>query len=113
MGDEGGNDEAVSGWIRDGDPVEVSGKGVVQLPSYTWVFSAYPWRQGMRRISLRGTGGCRGAPVLVVTVVVFLLFIVGVPFSGGVVVGLGVLLANLAVDVVKGVVEEVEVSMRV
>jgi hypothetical protein len=67
----------------------------------------------MRRISLRGTGGCRGAPVLVVAVVVFLLFIVGVPFSGGVVVGLGVLLANLAVDVVKGVVEEVEVSTRV
>jgi hypothetical protein len=64
----------------------------------------------MRRISLRGTGGCRGAPVLVVAVVVFLLFIVGVPFSGGIVVGLGVLLANLAVDVVKGVVEEVEVS---
>jgi hypothetical protein len=35
----------------------------------------------MHRISLRGTGGCRGAPVLVVAVVVFLLFIVGVPFS--------------------------------
>jgi uncharacterized membrane protein len=67
----------------------------------------------MRRISLRGTSGCRGAPVLVVAVVVFLLFIVGVPFSSGVVVGLGVLLANLAVDVVKGVVEEVEVSTRV
>jgi hypothetical protein len=67
----------------------------------------------MRRISLRGTGGCRGAPVLVVAVIVFLLFVVGVPFSGGVVVGLGVLLANLAVDVVKGVVEEVEVSTRV
>jgi hypothetical protein len=67
----------------------------------------------MRRISLRGTGGCRGAPVLVVVVVVFFLFIVGVPVSGGVVVGLGVLLANLAVDVVKGVVEEVEVSTRV
>jgi hypothetical protein len=66
----------------------------------------------MRRISLRGTGGCRGAPVLVVVVVVFFLFIVGVPVSG-VVVGLRVLLANLAVDVVKGVVEEVEVSTRV
>jgi hypothetical protein len=113
IGDEGGNDEAASGWIRDGDPVEVSGKGVVQLPSYTWVFSTYPLRRGMRRISLRGTGGCRGAPVLVIVVVVFFLFIVGVPVSCGVVVGLGVLLANLAVDVVKGVVEEVEVSMRV
>jgi hypothetical protein len=109
IGDEGGNNEAASGWIRDGDPVEVSGKGVVQLPSYTWVFSAYPLRRGMRRISLRGTGGCRGAPVLVVVVVVFFLFIIGVPVSGGVIVGLGVLLANLAVDVVKGVVEEVEV----
>jgi hypothetical protein len=108
IGDEGGNNEAASGWIRDGDPVEVSGKGVIQLPSYTWVFSAYPLRRGMRRISLRGTGGCRGAPVLVV--VVFFLFIVGVPVSGGIVVGLGVLLANLAIDIVKGVVEEVEVS---
>jgi hypothetical protein len=67
----------------------------------------------MRRISLRGTGGCRGAPVLVIAVVVFLLFIVGVPLSGSIIVGLGVLLANLAVDVVKGVVEEVEVSTRV
>jgi hypothetical protein len=110
IGDEGGDNEAASGWIRDGDPVEVSGKGVVQLPSYTWVFSAYPLRRGMRRISLRGTGGCRGAPVLVFVVVVFFLFIVGVPVSGGVVIGLGVLLANLAVDVVKGVIEEVEVS---
>jgi hypothetical protein len=67
----------------------------------------------MRKISLRGTGGCRGAPVLVLVVVIFFLFIIGVPVSGGVVVGLGVLLVNLAVDVVKGVVEEVEVSTRI
>jgi hypothetical protein len=59
----------------------------------------------MRRISLRGTGGCRGVPVLFVVVVIFFLFIVGVPVGGGVVVGLGVLLVNLAVDVVKGVVD--------
>ena len=70
MGDEGGYDEAVDGWVRDKEPVIILSEGVVQFPTLSRVHTAHRHLWGVHIVTFWGCHRGLGPEVFQLAVVV-------------------------------------------